>query len=27
MGELMLFWDVILGWIWINPPDNPTGPA
>jgi len=27
MGELMLFWDVILGWIWVNPPDNPTGPA
>jgi len=27
MGELMLFWDVILGWIWISPPDNPTGPA
>jgi len=27
MGELMLIFDLILGWIWVNPPDNPTGPA
>jgi len=24
---MMLIFDVILGWLWINPPDNPTGPA
>jgi len=25
--DLLLIWDAVFGWIWINPPDNPTGPA
>ena len=25
--DLLLIWDAVFGWIWISPPDNPTGPA
>jgi len=25
--DLLLIWDAVFGWMWINPPDNPTGPG